>query len=153
MAAASYGDDLVSAPVIDRPAPPPPDKADLPEASRLSRLLAWRPTRRHLKGAARILLAYLAALVIFGAFVSVRHVNPLTMYHSIWTSTITNRYGFGQVLVKTAPFILAALAVTVPAVRQGIEDELVDADVADLQLGAEGDGGAEQVGAGMRAIR
>lgn len=105
----------MSAPVVDRPAPPERERADLPEAPRLTLILAWRPTRRHLRGAARILLAYLAALVIFGAFVSVRHVNPLSMYHSIWTSTITNRYGFGQVLVKTAPFILAALAVTVPA--------------------------------------
>jgi simple sugar transport system permease protein len=51
--------------------------------------------------------------------VSLRHINPLSMYHSIWTSTITNRYGFGQVLVKTAPFILAALAVAVPA-RAGL---------------------------------
>ncbi len=57
--------------------------------------------------------------MIFGAFVSLRHINPLSMYRSIWDSTITNRYGFGQVLEKTAPFILAALAVTVPA-RAGL---------------------------------
>jgi simple sugar transport system permease protein len=94
-----------------------PERPGRPDA--LARLAAWRPTVGHAKGAARILLAYLAALVIFGAFVSLRHVNPLSMYHSIWTSTITNRYGFGQVLVKTAPFILAALAVTVPA-RAGL---------------------------------
>ncbi|MDQ1359351.1 MAG: ral nucleoside transport system permease protein [Acidimicrobiaceae bacterium] len=108
---------------------PPPTPDDQPAGregfdtferpSMLARATAWRPTRRHAKGAARILLAYLAALVIFGAFVSLRHVNPLSMYHTIWSSTIANRYGFGQVLVKTAPFILAALAVTVPA-RAGL---------------------------------
>src|SRR6202011_1544799 len=106
--------------VIDRPVPPGPDAPpESPNQSTLSRITAWRPTRRHLRGAGRILLAYLAALVIFGAFVSLRHVNPLSMYRAIWDSTITNRYGFGQVLVKTAPFILAALAVTVPA-RAGL---------------------------------
>jgi len=126
----------MSAPIVTPPAPsaePPPDVPEVAPAatpapigpdgfqrrSVVARTLAWRPTPRHWKGAARILLAYLAALVIFGAFVSLRHINPLSMYHSIWTSTITNRYGFGQVLVKTAPFILAALAVTVPA-RAGL---------------------------------
>ena len=102
------------------PTPEPesgPDEFDRPNA--IARTLAWRPTPRHWKGAARIVLAYAAALVIFGAFVSLRHVNPLSMYHTIWSSTIANRYGFGQVLVKTAPFILAALAVTVPA-RAGL---------------------------------
>jgi ABC-type uncharacterized transport system permease subunit len=105
----------------DAPKGDPPDSGPDGFEGRkfVTRTLAWRPTTRHWKGAARILLAYLAALVIFGAFVSLRHINPLSMYHSIWASTITNRYGFGQVLVKTAPFILAALAVTVPA-RAGL---------------------------------
>lgn len=93
------------------------------------RLLRWRPTARQWRSAARILAAYLAALVIFGAFVSLRHINPFSMYHAIWTSTITNRYGFGQVLVKTAPFILAGLAVAIPAraglVNIGGEGQLV----------------------------
>ncbi|MDQ1700958.1 MAG: ral nucleoside transport system permease protein [Frankiaceae bacterium] len=62
---------------------------------------------------------YVAALVIFGAFVSGRHVNPLSMYHAMWESTFTSRYGFGQVLNKAGPFILAALAVAVPA-RAGL---------------------------------
>jgi ABC-type uncharacterized transport system permease subunit len=105
----------------DAPKGDPPDSGPdgFERRKFVTRTLAWRPTTRHWKGAARILLAYLAALVIFGAFVSLRHINPLSMYHSIWASTITNRYGFGQVLVKTAPFILAALAVTVPA-RAGL---------------------------------
>ncbi len=110
----------MSTPVVDRPQLDRPEETSEPQdRSALSRLAGWRPTSRHLRGAARILLAYAAALVIFGAFVSLRHVNPLTMYRDIWDSTITNRYGFGQVLVKTAPFILAALAVTVPA-RAGL---------------------------------
>jgi simple sugar transport system permease protein len=115
----------VSAPVVTPPATPdgpavaPPAAPDENPYRRFGPLARWRPTTKHLKGAGRILAAYLAALVIFGAFVSLRHINPLSMYHSIWSSTITNRYGFGQVLVKSAPFILAALAVTVPA-RAGL---------------------------------
>ncbi|MDP9074222.1 MAG: ABC transporter permease [Actinomycetota bacterium] len=132
----------MSAPIVTPPAPPAPEPEIEPSSppppgtpetferpNLVARTLAWRPTPENWKGAARILLAYLAALVIFGAFVSLRHINPLSMYRSIWTSTITNRYGFGQVLVKTAPFILAALAVTVPAkaglINIGGEGQLV----------------------------
>ena len=119
----------MSAPVVTPPTPEVPERAPVEvdegkknayEAfGRLAKIKDWRPTTKTLKGAGRILLAYLAALVIFGAFVSLRHVNPFSMYGHIWTSTITNRYGFGQVLEKTAPFLLAALAVTVPA-RAGL---------------------------------
>ena len=58
---------------------------------------------------------YLAALVIFGAFTALRGADPFAMYHAMWDSTVMNAYGRGQVLDKAAPFILAALAVTVPA--------------------------------------
>lgn len=115
----------MSASVVTPPETPadpsvePPDTPAENPYGRFGPLARWRPTAKTAKGAGRILLAYLAALVIFGAFVSLRHVNPLSMYHTIWSSTIANRYGFGQVLVKTAPFILAALAVTVPA-RAGL---------------------------------
>ena len=98
------------------PAPPP---APAPPDGPFARLMAWRPTARTAREAGRWVLLYLAALVIFGAFVAARHTNPLSMYRAMWHSTIANRYGLGQVLVKAAPFILAALAVTVPA-RAGI---------------------------------
>jgi len=61
---------------------------------------------------------YLAALLIFGAFVASRHANPWSMYHAMW-DTVTSGYGRGQVFDKAAPFILGALAVAVPA-RAGI---------------------------------
>jgi simple sugar transport system permease protein len=62
---------------------------------------------------------YLAALVVFGAFTALRGADPFSMYHAMWDSTIMNAYGRGQVLDKAAPFILAALAVAVPA-RAGL---------------------------------
>ncbi|HEX3541682.1 MAG TPA: ABC transporter permease [Acidimicrobiales bacterium] len=112
----------MTAPVVTPPETPtvaePPAEPENPYG-RFGPLVKWRPTTKTARSAGRILLAYLAALVIFGAFVALRHINPLSMYHSIWTSTITNRYGFGQVLVRTSPFILAALAVSVPA-RAGL---------------------------------
>ncbi len=108
-----------AAPVPEPGSAPGGDDKAKENTSIVARTLAWRPTRKTMKGAGRIVLAYLCALVIFGAFVSLRHINPLSMYRSIWDSTITNRYGFGQVLEKAAPFLLAALAVTVPA-RAGL---------------------------------
>jgi simple sugar transport system permease protein len=83
------------------------------------RVAAWRPSKRLLVEVGRWAVVFVSSLVIFGAFVALRHVNPLSMYRAMWDSTITNRYGVGQVLVKAAPFILAALAVAVPA-RAGI---------------------------------
>lgn len=129
------GEAASTAAVADRPVQElvPADPGVLqpagPPDTGIGRLLRWRPRARQWKRAARIVAAYLAALVIFGAFVSLRHISPFSMYHAIWTSTITNRYGFGQVLVKTAPFILAGLAVAIPAraglVNIGGEGQLV----------------------------
>jgi simple sugar transport system permease protein len=84
------------------------------------RARATWPEARRLAGRALFWLGmYVAALVIFGAFVSLRHVNPVDMYRSMWTSTLTGTYGPGQVLDRAAPFILAAFAVAVPA-RAGL---------------------------------
>jgi len=62
---------------------------------------------------------YAAALVMFGAFVATRDVDPIAMYRSMWESTVLSGFGPGQVLNRTAPFILAGLAVAVPA-RAGL---------------------------------
>lgn len=62
---------------------------------------------------------YAAALVIFGAFVATRHVDPLAMYRTMWEATFQGGYGPGQVLNRTAPLLLAGLAVAVPA-RAGL---------------------------------
>lgn len=83
------------------------------------RILADGFTRRVVTGALVWGGMYLAALVIFGAFAATRGVDPIAMYQSMWDATVTNGYGFGQVLSRAAPFILAALAVAVPA-RAGL---------------------------------
>jgi simple sugar transport system permease protein len=96
--------------IVDAPAeevPPPGAARGGRDWKRVARRVGWW------------IGVYAATLVIFGAFVSTRHVNPLSMYHAMWSSTFSSRYGFGQLLNKAGPFILAAMAVAVPA-RAGL---------------------------------
>jgi ABC-type uncharacterized transport system permease subunit len=68
--------------------------------------------------AGRYAVAYLAALVIFGAIVMLKGANPVTTLTDMVTATLDTR-SMGDVLVRTAPYLLAALAVAVPA-RAGL---------------------------------
>jgi ABC-type uncharacterized transport system permease subunit len=68
--------------------------------------------------AGRYVVAYLAALVIFGAIVMLKGANPVTTLTDMVTATLDTR-SMGDVLVRTAPYLLAALAVAVPA-RAGL---------------------------------
>ena len=88
---------------------------DAGRPSLLQRIDAWRLA----KGTLIWIGMYVAALVIFGAFVATRSVDPIEMYRAMWNSTLTGSYGPGQVLNRAAPFILAGLAVAVPA-RAGL---------------------------------
>jgi simple sugar transport system permease protein len=80
---------------------------------------AWPAARRIAGRSLGWVTIYAAALAIFGAFVSTRGVDPIAMYRSMWAATLTGGYGPGQVLDRAAPFILAALAVAIPA-RAGL---------------------------------
>jgi ABC-type uncharacterized transport system permease subunit len=86
------------------------------------------------RGAARLALAYAAALVLFGAFILTKGANPIEVYSAMWRSTVTNGTSVGQVLVKAAPLILAGLAVAVPAraglVNVGGEGQIIIGAVA-----------------------
>jgi simple sugar transport system permease protein len=66
----------------------------------------------------RWVIVAVSSLVVFGAFVSARHVDPLAMYQGMLEGLFTN-YGLGQVLDRAAPIVLAAMAVALPA-RAGI---------------------------------
>lgn len=104
--------------------------------------------RRLAFAALRWLAIYAAALVIFGVFVLTRGVDPVALYQSMWQSTLRGSVGPGQVLDRGAPFILAALAVAVPAraglINIGGEGQLVmgatAAGGAALALGGHGSG-------------
>lgn len=93
---------------------------------------------RLVRGGGRLVLAYAAALALFGAFVMTKGANPVDVYRQMWQSTVVNTTSIGQVLVKAAPLILAGLAVAVPAkaglVNVGGEGQVI--------MGAIGAGGA-----------
>jgi len=74
---------------------------------------------RALRTTARWVLAILSALIIFAAFLVAKGANPLEVYRSMWESMAGSSASIGQLLVQTAPFVLAALAVVVPA-RAGL---------------------------------
>ena len=57
----------------------------------------------------------LGPLLIFGIFLSMEHVNVIQTFLDMYTSTFGDLYGLSQVLVKTAPFILTALAASLPS--------------------------------------
>jgi len=52
----------------------------------------------------------LAPLLIFALFLLLQGVNPLTIYGTMLTATFGDYYGMGEVIIKTTPLILTALA-------------------------------------------
>ncbi|MGH9280897.1 MAG: ABC transporter permease [Acidimicrobiales bacterium] len=100
-------------------------------------------TARFLRGAGRLAFAYLAAVVLFGAFVLTKGANPIEMYADMIHSTFDSA-SIAQVLIKAAPIILAALAVAVPAraglVNVGGEGQIVVGAVAAAGAGLALDG-------------
>ncbi|MET0147390.1 MAG: ABC transporter permease [Ilumatobacteraceae bacterium] len=87
------------------------------DAGAASPSLAERLDR--LTGVARVLAAFLAALVLFGLVMMLKGVNPLTAYVDMVSSTFSSWDSVGDILVRSTPIMLAGLAVTVPA-RAGL---------------------------------
>ena len=63
----------------------------------------------------RFVLAILGALALFGVFMWAKGVNPFGAYQKMFSSTFTSWKDWGEILIRSAPVILAALAVCVPA--------------------------------------
>lgn len=82
----------------------------------------------------RWVVAILGALAIFGAFMVMKGVNPLTAYSEMFSGTFGDSKSIGEILIRSAPIILTALAVTVPAkaglVNVGGEGQLVVGAIA-----------------------
>lgn len=66
------------------------------------------------KATLRWIGALVGAFVLFGLLMLTKGVNPLTAYEEMWSS-LTTDISMTAMLVKGGPFILAALAVTIPA--------------------------------------
>ena len=77
-----------------------------------SRALSQRP-------AVRTVLAMATAFVVFGLLLVANGSNPIEGYQAMWNSVTRDANSFGDVLVRLTPYLLAALAVIVPA-RAGL---------------------------------
>lgn len=63
----------------------------------------------------RTIGAGLAALLVFALLLVAKGSNPIDGYQAMWNSISRDSTAFGDVLVRTTPYLLAALAVIVPA--------------------------------------
>ena len=99
---------------LDRRRPDAAD-ADRPTPARAEQA----PGRPGRASRLRWVLALGAALVIFGAFLLAKGANPIEVYQAMWQSIAGDTNSIGELLVQSAPFLLAALAVAVPA-RAGL---------------------------------
>jgi general nucleoside transport system permease protein len=77
--------------------------------------VAWSWRRIPARTAWRFLGALLVALGAFGVVLLVQGRNPLAVYASMVNATLGTPFGRSEVLVKSIPLVLCALAVTVPA--------------------------------------
>src|SRR6478735_6312526 len=122
--------------------PPTPAAPEAPEAP--AEPSGPRRSDRMLRATGRWVVAIGGALVIFGAFMSIKGVNPITAYSEMFRSTFASPDSIGEIFIKMAPILLAALAVTVPAkaglINVGGEGQLVIGGVAAGVMLAMGDG-------------
>jgi len=72
-------------------------------------------TERALRTTARWVLCFAAALAVFGIFLLFRGVNPIEAYQAMFTAFAGDSNAIGETIVQTTPFLLAALAVALPA--------------------------------------
>ncbi len=88
------------------PDPRPPDGGGTTDRSRLP---VW----------ARTSLAMVAAFAAFAALLVVNGTDPIAGYRAMFDSITRDSTSFGDVLVRLTPYLLAALAVAIPA-RAGL---------------------------------
>jgi len=55
------------------------------------------------------------ALALYSLLILLYGQNPLDSFSQIWTNILTTQYGLEDVVVRTTPLLLTALAVTIPA--------------------------------------
>lgn len=97
------------------------------------RVRAWADRA---SGPARLLVAALGALVVFGLIMRIKGANPITAYSDMLTSTFNSWDSVGDILVRATPIMLAALAVSVPAraglINVGGEGQLLMGGIAGM---------------------
>lgn len=66
-------------------------------------------------GAGRLVLALVAATALFGALLLAKGADPIDAFRAMWESAFGDADSFGETLLRTAPLLLGALAVVLPA--------------------------------------
>jgi general nucleoside transport system permease protein len=83
---------------------------------KLARRDAWGDRlRRAAESIVIPLLALLAAMILFGIFVAVQRVNPLTLYWLMYRGAFGAWFSWQNTLTRAAPLILTALCTALPA--------------------------------------
>jgi general nucleoside transport system permease protein len=95
------------------------ETVDLTDAGTTTTTTSLADRLDQLTGAARVLAAFLAALVLFALVMLIKGVNPITAYVDMVSSTFNSWDSVGDILVRATPIMLAGLAVSVPA-RAGL---------------------------------
>ncbi len=67
-------------------------------------------TKDKLMIAGSYLGVFAASIIIFGIFLMTQGVNPIGIYSNMITSTLGTSYGLGEVIIKSTPLILIAVA-------------------------------------------
>lgn len=96
-----------------------------------------------LNGVGKFVLSVLAAMLVFAVLLLVIGKNPILVYAQIFEGTLGSTYGWSEIIVKMIPFILCALAVSIPArlglINVGGEGQIymgaIFAGFAALQIG------------------
>jgi len=104
-------------PGLDRPAGDAGPPRTAPDAESTSTTDLVQLLRGPAFGAFRWLAAFAAALALFALFLLAKGADPLEAYEAMWNSASAD--GFGETLIRATPFLLAGLAVAVPA-RAGL---------------------------------
>lgn len=94
---------------LEPPAPAPAPATAPPRVDRSERL------REFGYALARWAIAVFCAVLIFSVILMTRGANPIDVFSAAWTNTILSPNAVQEILIKTGPIALAALAVVVPA--------------------------------------
>jgi ABC-type uncharacterized transport system permease subunit len=112
---ATVGDLAVATDVIVTDAPPPPtlDASDESDGAPSWTDAAW------LRGILRWSVSIGCAFLIYAAFLLAKGADPVEALQAMWESAFGDATGVGETLIRTAPLLLGALAVVIPA-RAGL---------------------------------
>ena len=64
---------------------------------------------------ARSILAVFFAFAVFGIFIAIIGRDPVEIYAKMFNGTLGSKVGLSEVGVRMIPFVLAALAASIPA--------------------------------------